>query len=1042
MQKLKHNTSYINTWNYFSKGLIIQENLNEKKNIILVVEKENYINIFESIFFQLKIEISHINTISNLVNIKSNKIWLYIILSDNLDKTILSEYQITQSSIKLEINQEISEDTLIKKLNEFWYSFNEYEKAWTYKKMWDIITITDPSSSFIYKISFWWDKIEEIIVENKYKDIKTNQEKLEELTIWSRNEIFLEDNKDSLLTEGFSPLNSLPKKKLKNPQITLIDYLKDSFFILDNLDFYKNYEKHINTLTNFCCFDIIWNKKLKIQDLKIDEPNIKDIDSLREVLRNNETNKIIFTKNIKLIEDFINYNNLKKIKLKEATINTLKSFQTKNELQKIKDITICDDIISKIFIKKRVKRKLSKNIDLLLKIKAGDYVVHIDHGIWIFNWIVKKELWEIKNEYAEICYKDNWKLFVPVTESSRLSKYVWVENPKLTPLGSKEWEKKIKKVSEDVELIAEELLETFAERKKNKWYKFINYPEKQSKFQNLFPYTYTDDQDKIIEDIIKDMSEEKTMDRLLVWDVSFWKTEIAFNAIYNCLINKKQAILIAPLVVLAYEHYEKARERFRWLWLKIKVLTRLESAKDTSTIIKELREWKIDFIIWTHKLLSESIEFKDLWLLVVDEEHKFWVKDKEKIKKYKAKIDILSMSATPIPRSLNMALASIRDISILRSPPPWRKSIKTYVSKFSDSMIQEAWKKEFERWGQIFFIHNKVRDINIYKNKLQEIFPSKKIIITHGQLEWTELEKRIIAFKNRKYDILLSTTVIENWVDFSNVNTIFINNCENFGISQIHQLRWRVWRSERQAYCHLLYKKENIWTEAAKRIKTIVEYSYLWAWFELAMKDLEIRGSWDILWVKQSGHASIVWINLFIKMLEDKIEKIKKTKDKTQVDNIDIKIDLGLNAYLPDSFFLNESDKLNFYREIESLNKEEDLDNLIDDFKKVNDYFSEEVENLFDLLRLKIRASKFSISSIKKIWINYQIDFSKEISLEKLKEFLKLDREVNFTIINVHKLRSSTKNFANNNLFLQYLLQLLNSEVKKKSKIRLKKKIV
>ncbi len=1027
MIKLKNNVSYINSWNYFSKGLIIKDNLKDKWSIIVVVEKDDYARFFSSIFSQLKINLSNINTVSDLLNITKNKKWLYYLLSDDLDRVILNEYNILQSSLEVKINQEISEESLIKKLNDLWYSFNEYEKAWTYKKVWDLITITDFSSNFLYKINFWGNNIEDIWIEHKYEDIRLKQESIENLIIWSNKNIYLEDN-----TEVSN------KKKKTWQQNTLIEFLKDSYFVLDYLDFYKNYERHINILENFSCFDVIWNKSLEIVDLKINELNIKCIEEFKELLKDRNLEKTIVTKNIKLIDNFIKYNNLENIKLEEAKVNNLKSFQLKTINQKPKTI-LCDDIISKIFIKKRVNKKLSDNLDLLLKIKAWDFIVHIDHWIWVFNGIVKKQLWDITKEYAEILYKDNDKLFVPITESSRLSKYVWVDNPKLTPLNTKEWERKIKKVSEDVEIIAEELLETFAKRQNNKWFSFVHFPEKQQKFQSLFPYTYTEDQYKIIEDIIQDMSLDKTMDRLLVWDVSFWKTEIAFNAIYNCFLNKKQSVLISPLVVLAYEHYEKALDRFRWLWMKISVLTRLESVKNTNETLRDLREWKIDFIIWTHKLLSENTHFKDLWLLVIDEEHKFWVKDKEKIKKYKTKIDILSMSATPIPRSLNMALASIRDISILRNPPFWRKSIKTYVSKFSENMIFEAWKKEFERWWQMFFIHNKVRNIDMFREKLQKIFPDKKVVITHGQLEWIELEKRIIDFKHKKYDILLSTTVIENGVDFPNVNTIFINDCENFGISQIHQLRWRVWRTTRQGYCYLMYKSEDIWTEAAKRIKTIVEYSYLWAWFELAMKDLEIRGSGDILWIRQSGQATLVWINLFIKMLEDKVEKLKKNKEYIETDNMDIKIDLRLNAYLPDNFFLNESDKLNFYREIESLNNEKDLDNLIEDFKKINDDFSEEVVNLFDMLRLKIKASKFAISSIKKVWINYQIDFSENISLEKLKEFLNLDKEVKFTIINVHKLRSSIKNFENDKSFLQYLLQLFSSDFKKRKRIKLKK---
>ncbi|MDD3303140.1 MAG: helicase-related protein, partial [Candidatus Gracilibacteria bacterium] len=427
-------------------------------------------------------------------------------------------------------------------------------------------------------------------------------------------------------------------------------------------------------------------------------------------------------------------------------------------------------------------------------------------------------------------------------------------------------------------------------------------------------------------------------------------------------------------------------------------------------------------------------------LIIVDEEHKFGVEDKEKLKKIKIKVDTLSMSATPIPRSLNLALSNIRDISVIKEAPMGRKSIKTIVSKFSENVIFDGCKNELSRGGQIFFIHNKIENIDIIKKMLESLLPGKRIIITHGRLTGDELEDRIIDFKNKKYDILLSTTVIENGIDFPNVNTIFINDCDNFGLSQIHQLRGRVGRSDRQGYCYLLYKKDNIDKVAAKRLKTIVDYSFLGAGFEIAMKDLEIRGGGDILGIKQSGQNKYISINIFLELLEKKIYELQNKKENIQL--IDTIVDLNIEYYINDSYFNSETDKINFYKEIENIEEENDLDLLIEDFKNVNGKIDKGEQNLFDIIRLRIKANKYKITHIKKVGINYQVEFDKNITVEELKNFLEIDKEVLFSVVNIDKIRISIKNFANDEKFLQYMLSLFGEKIlNKKIKLISKKNI-
>ena len=734
---------------------------------------------------------------------------------------------------------------------------------------------------------------------------------------------------------------------------------------------------------------------------------------------------------------------MENISVFKSDLNNLKSFKIGL------NYVFTDDIISKIFVKRRVKRSFSENMDLLLQIKPGDYVVHIDHWVGIFSEIVTKEIPDqngktVKKEYITIDYKDNDKLFVPIMEVWRVSKYVWSENPKLTNLWTKDWEKKLKKVSEDVEQIASELLEIYAKRNLQKWFAFESKKAEENEFFKSFEYVYTDDQHLAIEDIFTDMEKEIPMDRLLCWDVWFWKTEVAFASIFKCLINDKQAVLISPLVVLAYEHFEKAKERFKDFPFNIEVLTRFEKPAVIKSTLQKLQEGKVDLVIWTHRLLSSDVKFKNLWLLVIDEEHKFWVKDKEKIKALKWNIDILSMSATPIPRSLNMALNWLRQVSMLTTPPVWKQEIQTIISDFNDWLIFDACKREFDRWWQVFFIHNRVETILSLQSYLENILPGKKILVTHWQLKWDTLEKRIIQFKRKEYDLLLSTTVIENGIDFANVNTIFINDSVNFWISQIHQLRWRVWRWSQKWYCYLLFRKDQIKEDASKRLKTIVDYSHLWAWFELAIKDLEIRWWWDILWIRQSWSSSEVWLNLFLEMLEDKIEELKNAwlseSEEIKEKRIKTIVDLSIDAFIDDNLFSSELDKINFYREIENIRTLEELEIVKKDFFSFNENLSESVKNFFDLLYLKIIWFAFKINSFRKVWINYQIDFFEESNLDDLKKFLQLDREVKFQFVDAKKLRSSVKNFENTEKFVEYLLKIFKWEnISTKKKIKLKK---
>lgn len=1083
--KLENKTSYINSLNLFSRAFLLKDSFKEKESILVLCENEKVINEYQKILKFLNINSWILKDNSDLANLFYNKKGLFFSLAEKTDDMILSPKILENDFFDIYIWQEIIVETFIEKINSSWYTFWDLHSPWTYKKAGDTITIFSFCWNFEYKISFWGDQIDEIYFWEIYSWLVRDSEKIDKIYLWKNQAIF--QNETSKKTVDFSSFLSK----------------QDCFTILDNLDFSPYYDKLISNLDNFCSFDFVWNKLFTIKDLGFESMSMSNIEDFKKVM-SNTLKPIVYTKNKKVIDNFVDFNNLSWIKIIETKLSNLKSFtvdktisieslsslststehtntssvqdtfswdndsikqseiiskQDTLSLDKYsnkKHVVICDDIIWKVFVKKRIKKNISADIDLLLKINPWDYIVHIDHWVWIFNSILKKDLWWTQREYIEILYKNNDKLFVPIIEISRVNKYVWVENPKLTWLNTKEWEKKINKANVDAQKVAEELLELYSKRRMSKWFPFMRDIKKEENFQSSFPFNYTSDQNETIESILKDMEKDIPMDRLVIWDVWFWKTEIAFNSIFTSFINNKQSILISPLVVLAYEHYEKALTRFREFGMKIWVLTRLETSKNANETIRRLKSWDLDLVIWTHKLLSPDIQYKDLWLMVVDEEHKFWVTDKEKIKKLKAKIDILSMSATPIPRSLNMAMSSLRSMSILRQPPVWRKPIETTVSKFNESIIAQACEKEFSRWWQVFFVHNRVSNIEHFKKMLLNLFPDKKVVVTHWQLPWEQLEKRIIEFKHKKYDILLSTTVIENWIDFSNVNTIFINDAYKFGISQIHQLRWRVWRSDRQWYCYLLYKQENMKDESIQRLKTIVNYSYLWAGFELALKDLEVRGWWDILGIRQSGQTSDIGVNLYLKMIEEKIEELK-TKQSLQEDvvswkkdlkeaeeelvnskKINTSIDLNISAFIPSAYFSSELDKINFYREVEVIDSLEDLKWIIDDFKVMNPEFSDETSYFFKMLELKLKSQSHKIKSIKKVLSNYQLDFVENIKIPELKKFLDLDIEVKFSVITTSRIRTPVKWFKNEWAFLEYLLNLFDKKVGKR-KIKLKK---
>lgn len=527
-------------------------------------------------------------------------------------------------------------------------------------------------------------------------------------------------------------------------------------------------------------------------------------------------------------------------------------------------------------LKEILKKKLrSQKIFSDLKgIKPGDYLVHLDHGIGKFLGFCELKVENKKINYYCLEYAKKSKLYVPIGLEKKLTRYIGFSQPKLSCLGSLNWLKTKRKVKKVAEKLAKELLEIFFKRKITKKEPYLPDKEMEKFLEDTFPFEETPDQIQALQEIIKDLESEKPMDRLLCGDVGFGKTEIALRAMVRVVANGFQAAMLCPTTILAHQHYLNFKERLKKLPINVAKLTRIEKKEEQKRILKDLKEGKIDIVIGTHRLLSDDVEFKKLGILVIDDEHKFGVLQKEKLIKKRAEIDVLSLSATPIPRTLYMALSSLKDISIIKTPPLGRYSVKTFILPFKKEIIKKAIEKEIERGGQVYYLHNRIENILAVKKFLEEILPKLKFEIAHGKLKERQLIKVMDDFRNKKFNVLIATTIIEAGLDLPNVNTLIVADATKLGLSQAYQIRGRVGRSFVQAFAYFLYPKK-LSPLAKKRLEFLKEAEELGAGYKIALKDLEIRGAGNILGKEQSGNINKVGLNLYCQMLSEAIEKFK-----------------------------------------------------------------------------------------------------------------------------------------------------------------------
>ena len=606
--------------------------------------------------------------------------------------------------------------------------------------------------------------------------------------------------------------------------------------------------------------------------------------------------------------------------------------------------------------KKKAKKKKyeGEQIQAFSELKVGDYVVHEDHGIGIYRGVEKIEVNHIAKDYIKIEYGGGGTLYVLPTELSVLQKYasVGTAKPKLNKLGTQEWGNTKNKVKSAVDEVAQDLVQLYAARRERKGHAFLPDTIWQKEFEELFPYEETDDQLTAIEDTKRDMESERIMDRLICGDVGYGKTEIAVRAAFKAVQEGMQVAVLVPTTILAQQHYNTFCERMHRYPVNVGMLSRFRSAAEQKQTIKELAQGRCDIVIGTHRLLSRDIKFKSLGLLVVDEEQRFGVTHKEKIKKMKENVDVLTLSATPIPRTLHMSLVGIRDMTVLEEAPEGRVPIQTYVMEYDEEMVREAILRELSRKGQVYYVHNRVGDIDAVTARLQQLVPEARIAFAHGKMKEEQLERIMYSFIDGDIDVLVSTTIIETGLDISNVNTIIIHDSDKMGLSQLYQLRGRVGRSGRTAYAFLMYRKDHMLREVAeKRLRAIREYTDLGSGFKIAMRDLEIRGAGSILGRAQHGHMQAVGYDLYCKLLN---MAVKQAKGEPVKEERSVRVALSADAFLPENYIVNEEQKLEIYKKIAAIESTDDYDDIK---QELEDRFGEIPAPAGNLLRIALMRS-------------------------------------------------------------------------------------
>ena len=623
------------------------------------------------------------------------------------------------------------------------------------------------------------------------------------------------------------------------------------------------------------------------------------------------------------------------------------------------------DIFGRNKKKKRRRRYEGQKIQDFAELKPGDYVVHENHGIGVYQGIEKIEVDKIVKDYMKISYAEGGVLYIPVAQMDLIQKYAGADakKPRLNKLGTVQWGKTKSQVKKAVQAVAEDLVKLYATRQQSEGFVYGPDTVWQKEFEEMFPFEETEDQLQAIEDTKHDMESTKIMDRLVCGDVGYGKTEIAIRAAFKAVQEGKQVVFLVPTTILAQQHYNTFVQRLKDFPVRIDLLCRFRTSYQQKKTVEDLKKGLVDIVIGTHRVLSKDVEFKDLGLLIIDEEQRFGVTHKEKIKKLRENIDVLTLTATPIPRTLHMSLIGIRDMSVLEEAPQDRMPIQTYVMEYNDEMVREAIERELSRGGQVYYVYNRVSDIADVAGKIQQLVPEANVSYAHGQMRERELEDIMYDFINGDIDVLVSTTIIETGLDIPNANTMIIQDADRFGLSQLYQLRGRVGRSNRMAYAFLLYRRDKLLKEVAeKRLSAIREFTDLGSGIKIAMRDLEIRGAGNLLGEAQSGHMEAVGYDLYCKMLNEAVLRLKGGEVE---ESFNTSIDLNIDAYIPESYIRNEYQKLDIYKRIAAIENEEELDDMTEELIDRFGDIPKKVQQLLHIAALKALAHSAYVTAVE-----------------------------------------------------------------------------
>lgn len=864
-------------------------------------------------------------------------------------------------NINLKKDMDINREKLIELLDELNYTRDTIvTTTGEYAVRGFVIDIFVTLSDHPIRIEFFGNTIESIRIFDENTQISIAE--IPEITIIPNGELNTE-NKSSLYDYIEKPLVIMIDENQITASYTQLEQEMFDYRLSKNLPPETKFMFELAEINpkEILYLNFIDNKNLQTETLNYSSQEIPNFNSNFEKL--NDSISKWQKKGYEIVFYLSKENQIKIIKEKiTGTYKIVRKFLPKGFIID-KYVIISENDIEKTQntpIKYKNSYKIGHKIQDINSINLGDYVVHLAHGIGIYNGIKTLTQNGLKKDYLEITYQDNDKIYIPVEKMSTILKYSSKDGlkPKINKLNSTSWAKTKRSVEKRIKDISEELLKLYAERKALKSIPYETY-ELETEFATSFEYEPTHDQEKAIKEINKDLQDEVPMDRLLCGDVGFGKTEVAFRAIFKTVLNKKQVFYLCPTTILSKQQYSSALSRFQDYPLNIALLNRFTTPKETKRIIDEIQTGKIDIVFGTHRLLSNDIKFKELGLLIVDEEQRFGVTHKEKIKQYKNDVNVLTLSATPIPRTLKMAMSGLRDLSVIDTPPVNRYPIQTYVLEEQDLIIRDAIYKELSRKGQVFILYNNIDGLDNIKKSIKKLVPNAKIVTAHGRMTKAELENIMDSFINYKYDILICTTIIETGIDIPNANTLIIYNADHFGLAQLYQIRGRVGRSNKIAYAYLLYNKSKVLNEAAiKRLEAIKEFTELGSGYRIAMRDLAIRGAGDILGSEQAGFVDSVGINLYMQMIE---EEMRRLKGETIPEDTSSTSLINVSTHINDDYINDDELKIEIHNKINEISSRDSFEKikseLEDRFGKVSEdlviYMYEEwFEKLANFLKI------------------------------------------------------------------------------------------